>query len=543
MSFVSKGHSINCDSVILGGIYADSSNTIDIRHSDPSKNILVNGILPSAGGGGGGVTDPLNLNNINAAVAMTTPSITPPAAGGGLVIKANDLQPPAGAGETLNITATTVGTVNGDITTSNGNLQVQGTGAITCGTTINAVGNITTNVTGDIHSGRELIFDGQDLYKSYPGVVPAIPNKTYKDYKGLVATGDNAIFTGEPVFRKTIKVQTSDGAVPPAFTDQITLNSNGTIQCANANIGAALTVGTITCDNGGTNECKARVFNTRTSGTDGWSMKQDTPSVPAAFGDNVLQFTASQAASFITVASSDHDPSSGVLPSIIIDPVTVANGGRIQCAETIFGTTANRFIIKQDNGGGLDNILQINASSASSEVRFRDNGSQDVIRITKTAVIVGSTIPLTFGAYVFRPVELVLNFTGATLDANPSALFNSLTTNFTRTNDGATVTLNSQGEEVYHLTIDATSSSGSTVGSSRFMCNFPYMVSANAAGQFVFSGNYCMNTTPPGGFITPVIEGDGTGGPAGSTDYSWAFPSITGTETFNGTVRITRVNY
>ena len=503
MSFVSKGHSINCNSVTLGGIYANSSNSIDIRHSDPNKNILVNGILPSAGGGGGGVPaigDIDFIGNLNC----------------------NDV---VGGGSKGIITA------QKKINSGLGGVE--------------STGLIKTGATGDIHSGKDLLFDGQDIYKSYPGVEPPIANKTYKDYRGLVATGDNAIFTGEPVFRKTIKLQTSAG-VPPApvvLTDQITLNSNGTIQCANANIGAALTVGTITCDNGGTNECKARVFNTRTSGIDGWSMKQDTPSVPAAFGDNVLQFTASQAGSFLTVASSDHDPSSGVLPSIIIDPVTVANGGRIQCAETIFGTTANRFIIKQDNGGGLDNILQINAGSASGEVRFRDNDGQDKMRVTKTAIVLGSTIPVSFGAYVFRPVELVLNFTGATLDANPSALFNSLNTNFTRTNDGASVTLNSQGEEVYHLTIDATSSSGSTVGSSRFMCLFPYMVSANAAGQFVFSGNYCMNTTPPGGFTTPVIEGDGTGGPAGSTNYSFAFPSITGTETFNGTVRITRVNY
>jgi hypothetical protein len=71
---------------------------------------------------------------------------------------------------------------------------------------------------------------------------------------------------------------------------------------------------------------------------------------------------------------------------------------------------------------------------------------------------------------------------------------------------------------------------------------FPYMVSANAGGQFVFTGNYCMNITPPAGFTTPRIEGDGTNGPAGSTNYSFAFPSVTGAETYNGTIRITALN-
>jgi hypothetical protein len=449
MSFISKGHSINCNSVTLGGIYADSSDTINIRHSDPNKNILVNGILPSAGGGGGGVTDPLNLNNINAAVAMTTPSITPPAAGGGLVIKANGLLPPDGAGETLNINASTVMTLNGDISTMNGNVQVQGTGAITCGTTINAVGNITTNVTGDINSGRDFIFNGQDLYKSYPGVVPAIPNKTYKDYKGLVATSDNAIFTAEPVFRKTIKVQTSDGAVPPVLTDRITLNSNGTIQCANINNVNEITTGTVVCDNGATNECKARVFNTRTSGTNGWTMKQalEEANAPGNKANNILQFAATQAQvagipTQIYVTASDYDPSQGDEPSVIIDPATTASGGRVQSSQFITGTTASRFVLKQDIGGPLDEILQVNAPSASAEVRFKDNVGQDKLRVTKNAIILGSTIPLSFGSYSFAPRQLYRDITAFSFNnsafGSTNIIFSTSNTDWVNVNTGAT---------------------------------------------------------------------------------------------------------
>jgi hypothetical protein len=426
---------------------------------------------------------------------------------------------------------------NGNLTLNgNGSILQLGSGSITSGSGgIESTGHIKTIGAFDLEIGKDIYFDGVDLYKRT--LVAGIPSDTsYVIYKQLAVKTIANTFTAVNTF--------SDNIVMSGVGKSLT-NPGGTIGSDTANIATGITCGTVNCDNGGTNSVAAKLFTTRTSGASstGWSMSQNTPSVPAEASDKILQFSATEAASFITVASSDYDPSGGGFPSIIIDPVTVANGGRIQCAETIFGTTANRFIIKQDNGGGLDNILQINASTASGEVRFRDNDGQDKMRITKTAIVLGSTIPLSFGAYVFRPVELVFNFTGATLDANPSALFNSLNTNFTRTNDGASVTLNSQGEAVYHLSIDAGSSSGGTVGSSRFMCLFPYMVSANAAGQFVFSGNYCMNITPPGGFTTPVIEGDGTGGPVGSTNYSWAFPSVTGTETYNGTVKITRVNY
>ena len=148
---------------------------------------------------------------------------------------------------------------------------------------------------------------------------------------------------------------------------------------------------------------------------------------------------------------------------------------------------------------------------------------------------------LLFDSYSFRPTELVYSFTGATLDATPPPIFNSLTTNFTKTNDNTQITLNSLGENVYFLTIDATSSSGTTIGSSRFMCSFPYMVSANASGSFELSGNFANNINNPASFQTPKICANGSGGPVGSTNFAYCFPSITGTETFDGIVRITKL--
>ena len=389
----------------------------------------------SGSGGGDLPTDPVfssvqSTGTIAAQGIMSTPILQPPA-GQGLVINANGIQPTAGG--TLNISASTLETVNGDISTSNGNVRVQGTGFITSGTTISAVGDVSTGGGGDIVSGRNIYFDGVDVYKRT--LVGGIPTDTsYVIYKQLAEKNAANTFTAPNTF--------SDNLVMSGTGKSFT-NPAGTIASDTANITSAITCGTVDCDNGGTNKCSAKEFATRTSGasTTGWAMKQNPPSVPAVFSDNILQFTASQAGSFITVASSDYDPSGGGFPSIIIDPVTVANGGRIQCAETIFGTTANRFIIKQDNGGVLDNHLQINAGSASSEVRFKDNGGQSVLRVGKTNVILGSTIPLSFGGYGFKPRQLYKDITAFSFNHSAigatNLLFNTNDTDWVNVNTPA----------------------------------------------------------------------------------------------------------
>ena len=569
----SKGHNVNCNRVTLGGIFADDSDTIDIVHSDPAKKILVNGVEPSAGGGGG-VTDPLNLNNINAAVAMTTPSITPPAAGGGLVIKANGLITPDGAGETLNISASTIETVDGDISTSGtGSVRVQGTGFISCGTTITANGNISTGVAADVVSGRNLYFNGQDIYKSYQGVVPPIADQTYKEYKGLVGTGDDAIFTGEPVFRDTVKVQTTDGAIPPTLTDQITLNKNGTVQCNNANIGSALTVGTITCDNGGVNECKARLFNTRTSGTAGWNITQalEEAAAPQNAANNILQFAATQAQAAgiptsIYVTASDYDPSAGDTPSIVLDPVTTASGGRVSSSQFELGTTGGRYVLKQDIGGPLNNDLQITAPTGGAQVLFKGNTGGDLLKVGSTVTcnpplvasgtvdvgstldvvgnvsLTGATSALNFGAYSFRPQQYTYAFTGALIDDNPSGvLFNSGTALFTNVNAGGTSTLATAGEGFYKLTITGGASSGGTYGAFRFCVDFPYTTPAFGGGQVImhYDGTF-SGAKYPSGTTIPRLCGFSNA----STDFKLCWIGIpAGTETYDGTITLTKMPY
>jgi len=553
----SKGHNVNCNRVTLGGIFGNDSDTIDIVHSDPNKKILVNGVEPSAGGGGG-VTDPLNLNNINAAVAMTTPSITPPAAGGGLVIKANGLITPDGAGETLNISASTIETNDGDISTNNGNVRVQGTGFISCGTTITANGNISTGVSADVVSGRNLYFNGQDIYKSYQGVVPPIADKTYKEYKGLVGIGDNAIFTGEPVFRQTVKVQTSDGAIPPTLTDQITLNNNGTVQCSNANIGSALTVGTITCDNGGVNECKARLFNTRTSGTAGWNITQalEEAAAPQNAANNILQFAATQAQAAgiptqVYITASDFDPSQGDSPSIIFDPVTTASGGSVYSSQFHVGTTAGRYVLKQDVGGPLDQVLQVTAPSATGEVRFKNNVGGNTFVVKNASVDLSNSIPLNFGGYSFRPQQYSRTIT-LTIDESKddinftNMIFNARqTADWTDVNTGATnqSLYNASLAGYYKCTVTQTAiSSSSNYDALKVMFDYVLEFSQQTTPDIEPGISFGYKGFPVGG-LEPFVEIDHNNNPVQNQPVYLLFPLQTAGETMAMTVKLTKMDY
>ncbi len=506
---LSNTFSLGADTLVLG----QGDEDVNIV-SQNGQDIKINGIVPSAGGGGGvpPVGDIDFIGNLNC----------------------NDL---VGGGAKGIITAE--------------KKVVSGLDGIF------SSGEIKTGAANDIHAGKDLVFDGQDVYKSYPGVVPVIPNKTYKEYKNLIAPTDNTTFTGTIKYRdNAVSIQALNDDVPAVYEDTITLNTNGNIQCDTINNVSEITTGTVVCDNGALNECKARVFNTRTRGTNGWNIKQalEEANPPGNQANNILQIAATQAQAAgipveVYITSSEFDPSNNDNPNIKLIPDTVLNGGTIQAAQFELGTATNRFYLKQDIGGPNNQVLQIRAPTTNATVNFKDSVNADVLVVKGTAVELANTIPLNFGSYSFTPIEITHAFTGAVVSDVPGTLFNSLTTNFTRTNDGATVVLNDLGEGVYILSIDATSSSGGLVGSSRFMCNFPYMVSANAAGEFVFEGNYCMNTTPPGPptyptFLNPKLQGDGTSGPIGSTNYSFEFPSVAGgTETYDGTVKITRLSY
>jgi hypothetical protein len=410
----------------------------------------------------------------------------------GADIKINGVVPSGGGGSQLPINGT------GDIDII-GNLNVndvQGGGAkgiISASKSMStglgglySSGNIETAPSGIIKSGSSIYFDGQDIYKKYPNVVPAIPDKTYKEYKGLVATGDNSTFTGTNVFRETVKVQTSDGAVPPVLTDQITLNKNGDLQSKNANVDTLIQTGKINCGNGADNEVRARKFYTRTNensigGKEGWSISQQIPSNPADPVDTFLQIKAGEAGGLCTIISSDF---AGSEPSITLDPRNQATGGKIVSTALNLGVNgASDFVIEKPKSGAETNNLLVKVGStngtikfqnqsgtnlmlieeasssnkgrlyigegvffgttgihnnitesgnnllidqnnANSETQIRDNSNNPIVSFRKTAVVVSNPLPIQFGAYSFRPIQYRLTRT-LTIAATPD------TTNFT----------------------------------------------------------------------------------------------------------------
>jgi hypothetical protein len=232
---------------IDGIVYDNGLNNIDIKTNNSNTKVLINGVEPSAGGGGVPAEGDIDfIGNLNC----------------------NDV---AGGG--------TKGIITAEKKVNSGAGGIESSGLIK------------TTAAADIHSGKDIIFDGQDIYKAYPGIVPPEPNKTYKDYKGLVALGDNSVFTGDNVFRETIKVQLTNGAVPPVLDDKIILNKDGTI-----NADSQIKASGLICENGSTdtNFVKARIFDFRPKGANvapdneltGWNLSQKAPQDPAIAADN-----------------------------------------------------------------------------------------------------------------------------------------------------------------------------------------------------------------------------------------------------------------
>ena len=371
---------------------------------------------------------------------------------------------------------------NGNMTLEgSGNINQLGSGKITSGTGgIESKGELKTNAANDIHSGKDLVFDGQDIYKSYPSIVPAIPNKTYKDYKGLVGKNDNNIFTGSNQFNSNttefsakVSVGTRD-ALSELFTQNLALNTSGNIECKTINNGTIIQCGNINCGNAGLNEVRAREFKTRTNennSPEGWTISQEIPSNPAQNLDRALQFKGGEANAFITILDNAH---SGFVPNIVLDPRTSVLGGLIAATTHQVGQGGEAFKLEQPNSGAdADNLLiqaglnqgivkfqdytgatnlmtiekeagtndgllrvpsivfgegnrnkiynlqdgatnlnlNIQHASASSEIVFQDHQLEEIIKVRKTEVVFGNSIPLNFGFYSFRPQQYYKDIT------------------------------------------------------------------------------------------------------------------------------------
>jgi len=417
-------------------------------------------------------------------------------------------------------------------------------------------GEIKTGAANDIHSGKDLVFDGTDVYKAYPNANPAKNPETYKEFKNLIAPEDNTTFTGTIKYRdNAVSIQALNDDVPAVYENTITLNTNGNIQCETINNVSEITTGTLVCDNGGTNECKAKVFNTRTSGTNGWNIKQaeEEANPPQNQANNILQIAATQAQVAgqpveIYVTSSEYDPSNNDNPNIKLIPDTVLNGGKVQAAQFDLGTAASRYYLKQDIGGLNDKVLQIKAPTSNASVNFKDNLNADVLVVKNTAVELGNTIPINFGAYSFLPIQFykdltAFSFNNSALGAT-NLIFTTNDTDWTNVNTGATnqqinlAVLANQG--AWKLTFRQTS--GGALGEinafrimsdmclSRPNDNLPQVVlpSATAYSFEAYDGAAPIITMSPGFLRWNVYA---------------TFPQTSGNETSNVRITLTKMQF
>ena len=441
MSRYSKGLNFDCNSVVFGG---EGGGNVDLSCSNPNGNILINGVLPTGGGGVAlpiiGVGDITITGNITAngdgiangkIEGQTIKSID------NIVISAGSLEVVTGG---VDIKA------NGNMTLEgNGNINQQGSGKITTGSGgIESKGDIKTIGAFDLEIGKDIYFDGTDIYHR---TFNPSAQKSYKDYKQLAGLNDANKFTGANQFNSNttefaakVSVGTRD-PVSLLFTQNLALNTSGNIESKTINNGTSIQCGNINCGNAGLNEVRARVFNTRTNENnlpDGWLIEQGLPNSPAQPLDKVLQIKAQEAGAVVSITPSDFI---GTNPAIVLDPNNTANGGKIYAANFTLGTTVDRYRLTQDLTGGLSDTLQISAPTANSKVEYRDNSNNVILDVNKTNVALGSTIPINFGAFSFRPIQYYkdindFSFNNSALSGN-NLLFQTNDSNWTNKNTGA----------------------------------------------------------------------------------------------------------
>ena len=390
MSFESRVEQIYANKVILT---SRTGANVDIACS--TGQVLINGSAP----GGGGASLPIigtgNIEVQGNIKAEGDGSSTGLLEGQNIKSKGNTIVEGNlnlnGASSSMSITGTGGISVNsGDISLTTGSIAQGGVGSITSGSGgIISNGELQTSGNNDIVSGRNIYFDGTDLFKreNNGGV---ITNTSYKNFKGLVGLTDNNTFTGTnkfddntTEFSEKVSVGTRDGA--GLFTQNLALNKSGNIESASINNTTAITTGTINCDNGATNSCAAKTFTTRTSGVAGWTIEQQVVGDGPSGLDNVLQMKGGQAGAYVSIVDNAF---AGFVPTIILAPQTEALGGLIQTDNFRVGDGgSNSFNFIQPKTGADANNLLIKAGASGGPIKFQNNaGTIDLARIEPDSV-------------------------------------------------------------------------------------------------------------------------------------------------------------
>ena len=358
-------------------------------------------------------------------------------------------------------------------------------------------------------------------------------------------------------FKANANAEFTNGNLTFSGTGQQINNQFGAYSGDTANLLTQLTCGSINVSNGANNFIRCPIHDFREGNGGGITISQ-----PAS-GDanqNSLLFKQVGAGSGSGMVFLKENGSVGTADD---ENLRVDEDGQVRLRERINVPQINfrqdssgGFSLSQgESGGPFQHNLGLSFPNPSSSFMIMDENQNSLLVQTKNSLNIETTTNLnqntqiantrtfSFGSYTFTPTQYTYAFTGAVIDDNPAVLFNSNANIFTNVNTGATsVSLNTAGEGYYKLTITGSASSGGTYGAFRFSCDFPYTAPAFAAGTVInrYTGNFSGAKYPASGITTPDLCGFSLS----TTDYKLCWPSIaSGTETFSGTLTITRMPY
>lgn len=301
---------------------------------------------------------------------------------------------------------------------------------------VSFIGNLAVNNTGVGGVKGEITFEGTDIYHQQivnPGDPIPAP-LSYVDYKQLAEKNENQRFVGQNDFAERVRIQLSDGASPPNYTDKITLNTGGNIECVDINNSTQIKSNSVICENGAPEDqlIKARQYHFRPNPTEttGWVFSQKQPDNPAVPEDNYLMLQNKQPTGSLNLVKSSFDPLNPTPFDIILDP----QNGQVKTATSFDAPQVNfrknavdnwsiyqppsgdtnetklRIQNYQDNAGGvqiLDNSNNIWVDFTNLFNTFnKPTFINDVLTVVGNTVI-NNSYSLLFGAYSFKPIQYV----------------------------------------------------------------------------------------------------------------------------------------
>lgn len=559
----SNSFNIGADNLVLGS----ATGTVNIS-SLGGEDILINGVSP----GGGGASLPLIGNgditvqgNIKAQGDGVNTGLLE-----GVIIKAT-------TGDII-VTQGKVDVLAGNVEISGtGNLEVKGTGEIKT----EGGGNITAGLSGDIQttagdilSGKDIYFEGQDIYHRTNNPVA---NLSYKDFKQLPGKNDNNVYTGSNKFRSSaLSIQALNSAVPAVYEDKITLNTDGNINCNEINNNTILKSNSIICENGSPDSQKvmARQYHFRPNSleTTGWVFSQKAPEAGAPAEDNYLMLQNTQATGSLNLVKSSFDPLNPTPFDIILDPQNgqVKTNNSFDAPQVNFRKNAtdawsiyqppsgdanqSRLRIQnyQDNAGGvqiLDNSNNIWVDFTNLFNTFnKPTFINDVLTVVANTVI-NNSYSLLFGAYSFKPIQYykditAFSFNNSTLGST-NQIFKTNDNDWINKNTGATgqnlgmpIAANQGAYKLGFAQISG--GSGGNINGLRFISDTVLTQANDNAPNVILPSASAYSFEAYDGTSAPIV----TMSP-GFLHYSVfaQFPGVSGSETSNVRITLTKMPY